>query len=64
MKITTDGLETKSVDFSFVGQYEAEGHTLNFRLKCQGKGSSFYNEGRCTKNENRKYKNSDWLNYS
>lgn len=34
-----DGRETKSVDFSFVGQYEAEGHTLTLRLKCQGKGT-------------------------
>lgn len=39
VKIATDGLETKSVDFRFVGQYEAEGHTLNSRLKRQGKGS-------------------------
>lgn len=39
VKRATEGLVTKSVDFSFVGQYEAEGHMLNFRLKCQGKGS-------------------------
>lgn len=39
MKIAMDGLETKRVDVRFVGQYETEGHTLNSRLKCQGKES-------------------------
>lgn len=37
-----DGRETESVDFGFVGQYEAEGHTLNSRLRCQGKGTYFH----------------------
>lgn len=31
VKIARDNLETKSVDFHFVGHYEAEGHILNSR---------------------------------
>lgn len=56
-----DSWEIKRVAFNFVDQYE--GHILNSRQKISGEGIliSFYNEGRCTKNEN-KIKTSNWLN--